>query len=212
MDRSIPWPWQGAPLPIPVPYLHCDGPGRRLIMLPTPMPSAGTGFSATMLQFLAFHWETDQWENISKPLSLPIGYQLTFFDQTGLWLLHGHGFGKINDQGDWQTVFRKRGGRLEPPKSAPGHDGIDDSHCLLPTAEHCDFSSLDLNFKLYADGLLFSQNLIMLVPEQKFIRLAKPFTALGCLNGRYVIGYYTAPGKDSGLVIAVLKERHLLAQ
>ncbi|MDD4537705.1 MAG: hypothetical protein PHT80_01715 [Lentisphaeria bacterium] len=217
MDRSIPWPWQGAPLPIPIPHLHCDGPGRRLIMLPTPMPSAGTGHSMVGLQFLAFHWETGQWENASRPLPLPAGHQQTFLDQTGLWLLHDAGFGKINDQGYWQTVFRKQNGRLVPGPQ-PGlvqtsrNDNIDDSGCLVPTKEHRDISPLDMNFNLYADELLFSRNMIMLVPEQKFIRLAKPFAALGCFNGRYVVGHYTGSAEGPGLVIGVLKERQLLAQ
>lgn len=217
MDRSVPWPWQGAPRPIPIPHLHCDGPGRRLIMLPTPMPSVGTGLSAARLQFLAFHWETGQWENASKPLPLSTGHQLTFLDETGLWLLHDAGFGKINDHGDWQTIFRKRNGLLvQGPQpelvQAQDNDGVDDSRCLVPAAEHRDFSPLDLNFTLYADGLLFSRNVIMLVPEQKFIRLAKSFVALGCLDGRYVVGYYTGSAEDTGLVVGVLKDRHLLAQ
>jgi len=217
MDRSVPWPMQGAPRPIPVPCLDCDGPGRRLIMLPTPMPSVGTGHSMVGLQFLAFHWETGQWENASRPLPLPAGHQQTFLDQTGLWLLHDAGFGKINDHGYWQTVFRKQNGRLVPGpqpglEQASRNDNIDDSGCLAPAEEHRDFGPLDLNFNLYADGLLFSRNVIMLVPEQKFIRLAKPFAALGCLGGRYVVGHYTGSVEGPGLVIGVLKERRLLAR
>ena len=95
---------------------------------------------------------------------------------------------------------------------SPGQDNIDDSHCLVPTEEHREFSPWELVFKHYADGLLFSRNVIMLVPEQKFIRLAKPFAALGCLGGRYVVGHYTGSVEGPGLVIGVLKERRLLAR
>jgi hypothetical protein len=220
IDRSIPWPLQYEARPIPIPHLHCDGTSRRLIMLPTQLSSANKRFKGRGLQFLAYYWETGQWKNASRPLALPYSYRKTFYDQTGLWLLHdGTGFGKINEQeGYWQTVFRSRGTRLvTAPQPKPGqepyYDGVDDSHCLVPGAEHRDFRSGDVRFTLYADGLLFSENVIMLVPERKFIRLAKPFNALGCLGGRYVIGHYV--GKAAyrrELVIGVLKERHLLAQ
>ena len=219
IDRSIPWPLQYEPRPIPIPHLHCDGTSRRLIMLPTQLASADKRFKGGGLQFLAYYWETGQWKNASRPLELYYGCPKTFYDQTGLWLLHGTGFGKINEQeGYWQTVFRLLGTRLIPaPQPKPGqesyYDGVDDSHCLVPTAEHRDFRTGDWRFTLYADGLLFSENVIMLVPERKFIRLDKPFNALGCLGGRYVVGHYV--GKAAyrrELVIGVLKERHLLAQ
>ncbi|NLF92413.1 MAG: hypothetical protein GX564_00885 [Oligosphaeraceae bacterium] len=95
---------------------------------------------------------------------------------------------------------------------SPDQDNIDDSHCLVPTEEHREFSPWELVFKHYADGLLFSRNLIMLVPEQKLIRLPNPFAILGCLDGRFVVGHYTDPTQSPGLVIGVLKERHLLAR
>ena len=210
VDRSVKWPLQGIGRPYYMHQILCDPANDRILLLLHDTPPK-EGHAPFTIKLWAYYWKTGEWQAVSNylPFSSLNGKNMTLLDGE-IWLNSDDmGYGKINKDGNFQTLYLiGNNGHLSDTPIRYGDDSykkvvLDLSQMMKTNPMYDDLQRFDLNLTVFSGQILLGQKVAMIPKEHRFMRLPEPFRPIACFDGKYCVGYKYF---SNGFQIRVLKD------